>query len=108
MRRHVARKIVKVIVFGALALALLGALVMALWNWLVPAITGWHALTWPQAVGLLVLSRLLVGGWHGGGRHRFRERMASLPPEERERFRAAFLRHRCGPGADRRPAEPQP
>ena len=94
--------------FAALAVVALGALgylVMSLWNWVVPAVTGLHAISWLQAVALLVLSRILFGGLrhHRGGwhwRHRMRERWQQMGPEERERFRAHFGgHHRCGHAA---------
>jgi hypothetical protein len=70
-----------------------GELVLHLWNWLLPPLTGWHQITFWQALGLLVLCRILFGGhaWHGSGRSAFRRRMRErcdhMTPEERERFR---------------------
>jgi len=55
-----------------------------------------------QALGLLVLSRILVGGFRGGTgrrmhwRHRIRERREQMTPEQREQFMAGMQR-RCGP-----------
>jgi hypothetical protein len=81
-----------------------GFVVMSLWNWLMPALFGWKTLTFWQAVGLLILSRFLLGGFRGyrGGRgrhaywrHRMMERWEQMTPEEREKFRAGFGRH-CG------------
>jgi hypothetical protein len=96
-------------VVGMLAFMAIGsAVVMALWNWLLPPLFGLHQITFWQALGILVLCRLLFGGWgrHGGFRpnfrHRMRERWASrwerMTPEERERFRQG-MRGRCGFGA---------
>src|SRR5271154_1171941 len=58
-----------------------GELVMHLWNWLLPTLFGWRQITFWQAVGLLTLCRILVGG-HGvrgsnrsNMRGRIRERM---------------------------------
>ncbi len=98
MKRFWLLKGLRVLVFIALAVTLFGYAVMALWNWLLPPLTGWHTLTFIQALGLLVLSRILFGGLRGRGgfgRHRMRERLESLTPEERERFREG-LRRRCG------------
>jgi hypothetical protein len=53
---------------SALCLAL-GFPVMWLWNWLMPAIFGLPVVTFWQAVGLLVLSHLLLKGHHPGHRH---------------------------------------
>jgi len=83
------------------AIGVAGAVVMALWNWLAPALFGAHAIDFWQALGLLVLSKLLFGGFRGGlGRHRhWRARMAQrwdeMSDEERERFRQG-MRARCG------------
>ena len=88
-------KMLALVAFGAAAL---GFLVMSLWNWLLPAIAGWHSIGFVQALGLLLLSRILFGGFRGRGgawRHRMRERFEQMTPQERERFRAG-LRSRCG------------
>jgi MFS family permease len=49
-------------------LAVLGGVVMVLWNAVVPDVFGWRRLTYGQAVGLLVLCRMLFGGFHFGPR----------------------------------------
>lgn len=81
------------------AVALFGWIVQHLWNWLIPAIVGWHAINFWQAVGLLLLSKILFGGFRGRGganwRHRMGERWGKMSPEEREKFRQA-MRGRCG------------
>lgn len=70
-------RVLKILVLVAIAIAGFGGVVMLLWNWLMPSLFGWHALTFPQAVGLLVLGRILFGGMRGGSR--CPRRMASLP-----------------------------
>jgi hypothetical protein len=78
-----------------------GEVVMQLWNWLLPPLFGWRLITVWQAVGLLVLCRILFGGVSGRGFHRsnFRRRMGErwerMTPEEREQFRQR-MRSRCG------------
>ena len=77
---------------------------MALWNWLTPALFGWHAIGFWQALGLLALSRILIGGWRGGGhrahwRGRMAERWDRMTDEERARFREGLRHGRCGRGA---------
>jgi hypothetical protein len=80
-----------------------GAIVMLLWNWLLPPLFGWHLITFWQALGILVLCRILFGGLgrHGHGRPHFRRRMdgrcGNMSDEERERFRQA-MRERWGFG----------
>jgi hypothetical protein len=71
-----------------------------LWNWVVPALFGGKIITFWQALGVLVLSRILFGGvFRRGGfgdRRRAREAILErLTPEEREKLRAG-MRHRCG------------
>ena len=49
-------------------IAALGWVVMALWNWLIPALfTGAHQVSYLQAMGLLVLCKILFGGLRGHG-----------------------------------------
>ena len=69
-----------------------GWIVMHLWNWLLPALFGWRMITFWQALGLLILCRILFGGFGGGGMRRSsrRDRWSKMPPEEREKFRAAM------------------
>jgi MFS family permease len=77
----------------ALFITIGGYVVMHLWNWLLPALFGWRLITFWQGLGLLVLCRILFGGFrlHGPGhsnfRRRMRERCERMTPEERERFR---------------------
>ena len=92
-----------------LVMALLGAAVMFLWNALVPVLFHGPRVQYWQAVGLLILSRLLFGGLRGGHGHwrqrRWRERWEQLTPEERERLRERFM-GRCGHRGES--AEPTP
>lgn len=70
-----------------------GEVVMHLWNWLLPPLFGWRMLTFWQALGLLVLCRVLFGrlGGHGPGHRRhWQGRCKKMTPEEREKFRQAM------------------
>lgn len=82
-------------------LALVSYIVMLLWNALIPVIFHLTAITFWQAAGILILSKILFGfgkGGHRGGppwmRHRM-ERFKNMSPEEQERFREQW-RERCG------------
>lgn len=90
-----------------LAILAMSTVVMYLWNWLLPAIfTGVASISLWQAAGLLVLSRILFGGfrghgrWHGrracrGGHGGFaRWRVAALNDEERAAWRER-MQQRC-------------
>ena len=98
------------IVGMAVFIAIGGEIVLQLWNWLAPALFGWKQITFWQALGLLVLCRILFGGFgmHGGNskhkwgkrgdwRTRMEERCANMSPEEREKFRER-MRERWGFG----------
>jgi hypothetical protein len=81
-------------------LAVVGLVVMSLWNWLIPALFGGPVLHFWQAIGLLVLTRILVGrvgrgAGHWGWRGRMRQDWQRMTPDEREKLRATFSR-RCG------------
>jgi hypothetical protein len=70
----------------------LGYVVMLLWNWLMPdLIDSFHTIGYLQAVGLIVLSRILFGGLRQHGCHGrwYRHRWHHLSPEEREKLQAA-------------------
>src|SRR5712692_861163 len=99
-------RIVKFIAMMIIASLVLGFVVMALWNALIPDLFGGHTLTFWQAVGLLLLSHILLRSWgfahRGNGwrrdrwRRRFEEKLATMSPEEREKFKEEY-RRRCGP-----------
>jgi hypothetical protein len=101
-----ALKVLKICVLVALALMVFGFVTEHLWNWLMPAIFGLKAITFLQALGLVVLSKILLGGFHkhaGGGprgwKREMGERWARMTPEEREKFRAGMKGRRdCWPG----------
>jgi uncharacterized protein YqhQ len=59
----------------------IGAIVMLLWNWLMPVIFGLPALSLWQALGLLVLMRILFGSF-GFGRRGPEEGCLECPEEE--------------------------
>jgi len=102
MKRHRFLRGLKFALFAVLFAVVFSFVVMSLWNWLMPALFGWHVISFWQAVGVLVLSKILFGGFRGGPghdrhwRHRMMERWEQMTPEEREKFRAS-VRGRCGP-----------
>ena len=91
--------IVAVLVLGFVG----GHVVRLLWNWLIPPISGWTEITFWQALGLLVLGRILFGGrgghWFGPPRHRFTR-------EQRERFRERMRARFCDKRSLREDGEP--
>jgi Ca2+/H+ antiporter, TMEM165/GDT1 family len=99
MRRMV--RVLKFVVIAALIVTLLGFVVMRLWNWLTPALFGWHVITFWQALGILILAKILFGGFrprpgpHMYWRHRMMQRWAQMTPEEREKLGQSMRAH-CG------------
>ena len=108
MRRNWPARIVKFIVFGLLFFTLFTFVDMRLWNWLTPALFGWHLITFWQALGILVLSKILLGGFRGGPHRNWNwrrgmfERWEQMTSEEREQFRER-MRGRCGPAPEAKP-----
>ena len=98
-------KIALIAPIGLAAIALFGFIVMYLWNWLVPAVFGAHTVTFWQALGLLILARILVGGLGGGhgddkrARRSMMDRWRQMTPEEREAFRQGLRNTGGGRGA---------
>ena len=75
------------LVFFFVFVPLFGYVTMRLWNWLMPALFGWHLIGFWQAMGILILCRLLFGGFHGrhGGRGHWRHRMSGAVGEDDSR-----------------------
>jgi hypothetical protein len=61
---HKGRFVVRGIFFGILFAGLFSLVVFLLWNWLMPVIFGLPTITYLQALGLLVLSKILFFGFH--------------------------------------------
>lgn len=94
-----AGMIIKVVGFVLLAIVVFGFVTMSLWNWLVPELFNGPVITFWQALGLFLLSKILFSGF-GGKSHghnqnsygaqwkkRFVDKVSSLSPEEREAFK---------------------
>ena len=91
-------------VMGAVAVADLGFVVMSLWNGLLPPIFGIKTIHFWQAMGLLLLARILFGGFshrHGhnwGHRRRMLQKWERMTPEERAKFKEGVRGRWCGVG----------
>ena len=122
MKRYWIRRALRFLSFALLVLGLAGLVVMSLWNALLPAILGVSTITFWQALGLLILSRILFsgprfggGGWGQGGpgrswwKQKMTERWQNMTPEQRDKLKQQW-RKNCGddrrwrsntrPGAD--------
>ena len=96
------KKIVGFTVCGLAIAALLGWIVMSLWNCVLVAVLGVKLITFWQALGILVLSKILFGGlykkWrnHEGGHWNaeMKEKWQNMTPEEKEKFKQNW-RNKC-------------
>jgi hypothetical protein len=91
MRENRIVRVLKIALLVVVGVAVFSLVVMSLWNWLTPALFGWHRISFWQALGLLVLSKILLGGFRGRPgmhwRRRMMERWEQMTSEEREKFR---------------------
>jgi hypothetical protein len=85
MVHHSPRKPVLLALFIVPAVAAFGAVTMLLWNWLVPTIFSGPVVTFWQALGLLLLGKILFGSGHG--RHYHHRPPASWRNHLRDRIR---------------------
>ncbi len=108
--RFWALKALKMALFAALFIVVAGYVTMALWNHLIPDIFHGPVISFGQAIGLLVLSRLLTGFRPGGGRHnheggpwaagrdmwraKMDRRLTNMTEEQRAQFRERMAK--CG------------
>lgn len=96
MRGMWLRRGLKFAAFALVATTVLTFLVMGLWNWLMPVLFARPPISFWQALGLLLLSKILFSGFrgHAGPRGRWRNRMKErwerMTPEERERFKSGL------------------
>ncbi len=106
MRASKFRRILMFVFFGVGAVVIFTFIVMWLWNAILPQVLGVSSISFIQALGILVLSKILFGfgGGHGGGgwnrkhswKTKMKEKWTTMTPEEKEKFRQEW-KNRCGP-----------
>ena len=92
----------KIVFFICASIVALAAIVMWTWNWLVPDLFHGPLINFYQAIGLMVLSRILFRGFHGMGCRRMQSRRwgpwkegwDKMNPEQREKVRDLWKK-RC-------------
>jgi hypothetical protein len=100
-RRFSPKKIIMIICIAILAATVMSLVVMSLWNAILPNVIHVSTITFPQALGILLLSKILFGGfgrrgWRGGPPNGFlQQKLAIMSPEEREHFKQQW-RNKCG------------
>jgi hypothetical protein len=85
-------------------LTLFSFIVMQLWNNVLTEVVNVHTVSFWQAMGILVLSKILFGGFGPGrrggppafARRRMEERLKHMSPEDREKFKAQMQNRFCG------------
>lgn len=97
-------KTFKIVVLIVFIMAILGTAVMWLWNWLMPDLFNLPTISFTQALGLTILSRILTGGFRWGVGSSSQEQLAqkmqlwdkwsNMTPEERQKWRDEW-RSRC-------------
>ncbi len=102
--RNKPARIGMIALIATAAIVVFGLIVMLLWNALLPVLLKLPIIGFWQAVGLLILARILFGRHGGSGRragrwqwkqHRFFEKWEKMTPEEREKLREQWAT-RCG------------
>lgn len=86
-------------------LFLLPFIIMSLWNAILPEVLDARTITYWQALGLFILSRILFGGFNCGGSKRcgrpgfgkagFRQKFMNMSEEEKIAFKERW-KNRCG------------
>jgi Ca2+/H+ antiporter, TMEM165/GDT1 family len=101
-RTFVLKKVLFFILIAAVAIIIFGGAVMLLWNNVLAGVLNVSTITFGQALGILLLAKILFGGWRGGwggNRHawknKMREKWSAMTPEEREKFKEQWQK-RCG------------
>jgi hypothetical protein len=102
MKKFWIKKGLMFLTFFIAAILLFGFIVMGLWNAILPAVLGVKAISFVQALGILLLSKILFGGFGGRGwrgspawKQKMKQRFENMSPEEREQFKAEW-KNRCG------------
>ena len=86
------------------AVPLLTIAVMLLWNAILPDLLGVRHINFWQSLGLLVLCKILFGGFRGGpggfrrGGHPWKNKLMEMTPEEREKFKEQWQQRWSEPG----------
>ena len=126
MNRHWIWKGICIAILLPLGALLLGWVLMTLWNWLIPDLFHGPQINYLQGIGLFILAKLLFGkgrgfgcgSWGGGNcchhhghwrrghwRARWEERLSTMSPEEREKFKQNM--RMCGCNYDDEPKQEQ-
>ena len=117
MRHSKGKKILLMILIIPVVIVVFVTVVMYLWNWLIPELFNGPIITFWQAFGLILLSKILFGGFKGGGHHRsghskwgngWKQKFKDMSPEERMAFKQKWAnKWNCGRTNDFENAAPE-
>jgi hypothetical protein len=102
MKKHWIKKAFFIPLIVAAAIVIFGGAVMLLWNGVLVQIIHVGMISFWQAVGLILLSKILFGGFGPGHRSHFgpwshnRHKWMHMSEEERAKFREEW-KNRCQP-----------
>jgi Ca2+/H+ antiporter, TMEM165/GDT1 family len=91
-RRPRIGKVFMILFFVTAFISLFSFIVMSLWNAILPQVLHVTTITFWQAMGILVLSKILFGGFGGWGhkkhewKRKIQQKWQGMTPEEREKF----------------------
>jgi hypothetical protein len=91
---------IPMMLFGLSAISFI---VMQLWNWLMPVIFQLPTISFLQATGLFILSKILFSSFNFNGRNKrmafnnqaLKEKIMNMSDEERQQFKEQW-KQRCG------------
>ena len=105
MKGNLCFRAIRFLFFIVIGLTLAGFVVMWLWNTILPPVAGVGMVNFWQALGLLVLCRLLFGNLSGNRRRHapfgrkkvlMRQKWAKMTPEERQEFKRQWKTYCTG------------
>lgn len=100
MKQNWKRKKPLIFLLIAVGIALLFAVVMFLWNAILPDVLGVSVINYWQAAGITILSKILFGGFKGGGpqgdriKHKLKAKFMNMTEEEKANFKAEWKNRR--------------
>lgn len=103
------RKMIWMPVFFIAMAAAMTAAVMLLWNWLMPELFGLTEINFWQALGILILAKILFGGFGGKHKHhgkcchgnhgwksKFKDKWQNMSVDDRKKWETKFASSKWG------------
>src|ERR1700722_16704278 len=96
----IGKKVIGIIILAIIGVFVFGSIVMLLWNALMPVIFHLPLISFWQALGLLILTKILFSGFRGGGpraqwkKDKLKDAWKNMTPEQKEKLKSEWGR-RC-------------